>query len=449
MRGDTLSAQGKRDAMGRGAQCLSLLLVAFLATSEPAWRILGLGSSPAFASTAGESSTKSPTYLYPGRRAVGTARVSGQEAWVNNSRLVSGTTLFALDHVRLGERTTAALQLPGELVLVAGQTELVLREGAVSLEKGRIQLRQAAGSALEVDGAYFQVRLGSRGEAAAEVEVNPGGAEPLARIEVLAGVAEVRATGDPANYRVRAGEAAVLEMAEQGAAPATGNAGHVARVVPQVMILRGPSAGAGSEAAPQSPVLWNDELRSGRGGRARVELNDGSVLNLGSASSLRVLQHDASAQQTELDLVYGQVRCRVVPLTRPGAKFQVRTRAAVAGLVGTDFYLLSTDDFTELIVFDGQVRLTSLQTGQSVLVQAGMKLILYTNGTASGPSPATPEEVQQAVASTDVPEEHSGRRGGFWTGLGSNIVVSVGAIGSVTIIGLYLDHRQPVSPSAP
>ena len=142
-------------------------------------------------------------------------------------------------------------------------------------------------------------------------------------------------------------------------------------------------------------------MRSGPTGRAHIALNDGSQLNLGSDSSLRILQHDAQAQQTSLDLLVGRMRGKITKLTRPGAKFEIHTPVGIAGLVGTDFSLLVTNDYTELMVFEGAVRFTNL-SGQSVSVTAGNILRISKAGAFEGPSPATPQEVQTAQNLTDI-----------------------------------------------
>ena len=111
------------------------------------------------------------------------------------------------------------------------------------------------------------------------------------------------------------------------------------------------------QASVSDRVYWNDGLRSGPTGRAYVVLADGSQLNLGSDSSLRILQHDAQAQQTSLDLLMGRLRGKITKLTRPGAKFEIQTPVGVAGLVRYGFLsLLVTNDYVEMMVFEGAVR---------------------------------------------------------------------------------------------
>jgi ferric-dicitrate binding protein FerR (iron transport regulator) len=154
-------------------------------------------------------------------------------------------------------------------------------------------------------------------------------------------------------------------------------------------------------AEVSSGVFWNDELRSGSTGRAHITLKDGSQLNLGSDSNLRIVQHDAQAQQTSLDLLMGRVRGKITKLSRPNAKFEIHTPVGVAGLVGTDLSLLVTNDFTELMVFEGTVRFIILN-GQPITVTAGNKIRVSKAGAVDGPLPFAAQEAQTAQNLTDI-----------------------------------------------
>ena len=100
------------------------------------------------------------------------------------------------------------------------------------------------------------------------------------------------------------------------AAPQAGQkAGQVDRVIPAVKIERGAKQ---MTAAAHLPVNWEDIVATEQAGRARLALDDGSVLNVGSESSLKVTKHDAGAQQTEIDLTYGRMRSRAVKIAKPG-----------------------------------------------------------------------------------------------------------------------------------
>src|SRR5207245_8906699 len=112
------------------------------------------------------------------------------------------------------------------------------------------------------------------------------------------------------------------------------SAGKVTGVVPVGHIERGPTK---PQLSKGDAVLWNDSVVTERQGRARVVLDDGSILNVGSDSRLLVRQHNAKSQQTELFLAAGRMRAQVVKLTRSNPKFEVLTNTAVCGVLGTDF----------------------------------------------------------------------------------------------------------------
>src|SRR4051812_32242926 len=71
------------------------------------------------------------------------------------------------------------------------------------------------------------------------------------------------------------------------------NAGRIAAVMVEAKIAR--PSGKKFIAAPAtkgSEVAWNDIVRTNTAGRARIVLNDQSILTLGSDSTLRVVKHD-------------------------------------------------------------------------------------------------------------------------------------------------------------
>ena len=185
------------------------------------------------------------------------------------------------------------------------------------------------------------------------------------------------------------------------AAQAGQHAGQVTRMIPAVNIQRGAQQLA---AAAQAPVNWEDLVNTQRQGRARIGLDDGSVLNVGSESSLRVTKHDPGAQQTQIDLIYGRIRSNAVRLARPDAKFEVHTPVGVAGVVGTDFYVFYRRDLMLLVVLEGKVRFCSL-AGQCVDVLAGMiSTVRGNNQPPDQPTQATPSQLTEAALSTEIVE---------------------------------------------
>lgn len=183
------------------------------------------------------------------------------------------------------------------------------------------------------------------------------------------------------------------------AAQSAQRAGEIAREIPDVGITRGPQQ---LPAPVKALVDWNDVVLTGDGGRARVALDDGSLLNVGSSSSLTVTQHNSVAQQTQIELAYGRMRSQVVKQSKPNAKFEVHTSVGVAGVVGTDFFLGFLNGLFQIVVFDGHVRFCNLD-GVCVDVLSGqMATIRDGHQPPDPPIQATPTILADAVNATNV-----------------------------------------------
>jgi hypothetical protein len=175
-------------------------------------------------------------------------------------------------------------------------------------------------------------------------------------------------------------------------------AGKISVVMPVVDVERGSQRMA---AEARMPVLWGDIINTGRLARARVALDDGSILNVASESILQIVQHDVPNQQTQLDLTYGRIRAKAVKLTKPGAKFEVRTPTGTAGVVGTDFFISYENFVTRLIVYEGTVKFCS-RTAACVDLAAGLTSVIATTGAPSPPQAASPSELTDSGSSTAV-----------------------------------------------
>ena len=187
------------------------------------------------------------------------------------------------------------------------------------------------------------------------------------------------------------------------AEPQTGaqRAGEVSRLIPAVNIARGAKS---IVAAAKTVVDWQDVVNTQANARARVALDDGSVLNIGSDSSMRIVQHNAGAQQTDLEISLGKMRSQAQKITQPNGKFEVHTPAGVAGVVGTDFYTSYENNMMTVIVFNGFVRVCNL-AGVCVVVKAG-QMTTIRNGDNSGAlvTQATLATLTDAVSNTTLEE---------------------------------------------
>jgi len=210
----------------------------------------------------------------------------------------------------------------------------------------------------------------------------------------------------------------------------TQSAGNISRLIPSVNLQHGTRV---QLAAAGTKVLWGDTIQTDANGRARISLDDGSILNVGSNSNLRIVQHDAVNQRTQLQLTYGRLRASAVRLARPGATFEVRTPTAVAGVVGTAFDLTTGNDMTSISVTEGSVNFCNLQ-GQCVTVPAGYTSTIRDSQAPSQPTPTPPSTTSENLQSTSVDVTGPGVAG--VTVVAAPVTHSVLLI--VTIIGAVL-----------
>jgi hypothetical protein len=163
-------------------------------------------------------------------------------------------------------------------------------------------------------------------------------------------------------------------------------------------------------------IDWNDLLKTAHSGRVRAGLTDGSILSVGSDSELRVVEHDATSQQTSLELSYGKVRNQVTSITKAGGKYELKTPNAVIGVIGTDFVAAFKGNKTTVICYKGKVKVTPLgkivkNSGQSssdntVTLTDGQMVVITTAIPSAGfqASSTPPDVAQTGLLSTDVPD---------------------------------------------
>jgi hypothetical protein len=205
---------------------------------------------------------------------------------------------------------------------------------------------------------------------------------------------------------------------------------------------------------------FNDLLQTQKSGRLRAGLKDGSILSLGSNSELRVLQHDAASQQTSLEMDFGKVRSKVVKITQPNGKFEVKTPNAVIGVVGTDFYVGYEADRTTVICYRGKVMVTpsgnakimrnSGQTdanSNSIAVSEGQMVVISSELAAAGfqSNPAPSDLLQASMTDTNVPD---GPLPSVHPHLVRNLIIGIGAAATGWAVG-YTQLNSSGGSAAP
>jgi len=208
-------------------------------------------------------------------------------------------------------------------------------------------------------------------------------------------------------------------------------------------------------AKAKDDLDWNDVLKTTASGRVRAGLTDGSILSLGPNSELKVVQHDAASQQTSLEIGAGQLRSKVVKITQPGGKFQVKTPNAVIGVVGTDFFVEYSGGNTRVICYTGEVwvspsngAVTQGQGSGTVHIVAGQTVLVSSVIPAAGllPEP-TPLDLQQSsIAGTSVSDTVPGvvgvAGGAGWHAILIGLVVA-GASAGVVLGTRDAGHTTP------
>ncbi|MBZ5654570.1 MAG: FecR family protein [Acidobacteriia bacterium] len=204
---------------------------------------------------------------------------------------------------------------------------------------------------------------------------------------------------------------------------------------------------------------WNDLLKTEQKGRLRAGLTDGSILSLGSNSELRVVQHDAASQQTALEMNLGKVRSKVVKVTQPAGKFEMKTPNAVIGVIGTDFYVSYDSNKTTVICYTGKVSVTPIgnakvvkNSGDSsqnqILVSAGQMVVISSEIPPAGFEPqSTPADVQRAsIEETSVPDPLPPFRHPH---LVRNVMIGAGVAAAGWAIGVTQLNTSPSVPTRP
>lgn len=234
-----------------------------------------------------------------------------------------------------------------------------------------------------------------------------------------------------------------FDLLAQPQTAATQRAGEVSRVIPAVNIARGSQT---LTAAAKTIVDWQDVVNTQASARARVALDDGSVLNIGSDSSVRVVQHSAGAQQTDLEIGLGKMRSQAQKITRPDGKFEVHTPAGVAGVVGTDFYTAYENNQMTVIVFDGLVKVCNL-AGVCVVLKAG-QMTTIRNGDSSSPiaTQATLSTLTDAINSTLL-ETPNGVQTAHHIGKVTAITLGVLAAVPIIVFPVVNSHGTTTAPS--
>jgi hypothetical protein len=107
--------------------------------------------------------------------------------------------------------------------------------------------------------------------------------------------------------------------------------------------------------AAKTPLHPADVIVSGAG-KAKIGLNDGTVICVGENSRLQIAEYQSASNglKTRLDLRWGVLRL-LVNRSGAGGQFEVESETAVAAVRGTDWLIEVTPERTSVAVLQGAV----------------------------------------------------------------------------------------------
>jgi ferric-dicitrate binding protein FerR (iron transport regulator) len=395
------------------------------------------------------------------RGALGVMAVRGQ-VWLGGVAVPAATAVYEGDTVRTAKDAAAVMRLRSGMTVALGEQgevelagrgtaeELRLKQGAMTVS----QASPSAGGRVEVLGREVELR-GRGGVAAvgriaavgraAEVRAEQGELEILGRttasqrIHLQAGeVARLEAPLAQSGRRMGSGRAVLRRSrlragATAGAPQEVRKAGEVSGEIPKETVQR-QAAGAELPLNLHDEVNWQDLVKTEETGRVRIQLLDGSVLNVGARSQMRIIEHNPQTQQTQVELTVGRIRSQVVKLTKPGASFQMKTQTAVIGVVGTIFIVEATLTSTRVICIEGTVTVENINPSVRgrVRLQAGQGTTVLTAAAPTAAAPANAAELQAATDRTEIqPGMHAAAHPGTTMTVGSAATAAAGGVSAV------------------
>lgn len=204
-------------------------------------------------------------------------------------------------------------------------------------------------------------------------------------------------------------------------------------------------------------IDWNDLIRTLDAGRAQITLLDGSLLNVGARSVIKIVKHDPQAQQTEIEMTLGKMQAQVQKITTPGGKFELTTKSAVIGTIDTSYVAETDGNRTRVCGVEGSTLVkTDPNITKTVTLHKNECTVVVLGGAPSDPV-FSPGEVASLLNATSLPG--AATLGGATTttaaagGLSHGTLIwiaagSAAAAGGI-IAGVVLSGGTPTSRTTP
>jgi hypothetical protein len=373
----------------------------------------------------------------------------------------AGATLAPGSLVATGIDSTARLVLRGSEVTMRANTQVSMPTTTLglSLTQGTLLVKEPP-LLTKKQSSLLNERLLAKEQPTSDFQVAlPGASVVIKRDKGLGALAEVASVGTSSKITVEygfaeihisgapmllhAGQWARLEAAgsppragQSGATAAGPEAGKVTREVPQGSVQR---QGKELPLVTNDPVEWNDTVHTQSKGRLMITLTDGSVLSVGSRSEMKIVKVDPEAQQTDIELITGSVKADVQKVTKSGGHFEIHTKTAVIGVVGTTLLVTSNSKGTMICnttknsTGEAEVTVTDANGQQTKKLKTGFCAFFPLAGAAIAlGASASATTISGLTTATAI----AAGAAGATVGLGTGVIVTVAAVGTAgSIVG--------------
>ena len=109
-----------------------------------------------------------------------------------------------------------------------------------------------------------------------------------------------------------------------------------------------------------APVYLNDAIQTNKKGKVEIVFLDKSILYIGPVSKVSITRYfydpKTHISQTEVSLLQGKIRNKVRRLQQENSRYEVKTKTALCGVIGTDFAMKTFDgEKGSIFCFDGTI----------------------------------------------------------------------------------------------
>ncbi|MCB0408134.1 MAG: FecR domain-containing protein [Bdellovibrionales bacterium] len=177
----------------------------------------------------------------------------------------------------------------------------------------------------------------------------------------------------------------------------------VFRVVKGSVQLKSGKDGGISRAKIGQKVFPKDTIITGKDSRAKIVMVDKNVINVSPESNVVFENYEYEPEKQKknvlLNVIYGKVRSKVnQKYDGEQAKFQVKTKSAVAGVRGTDFLagVNPQNNQSQIVTFEGNVSFGQPGPGGTIVNPVSVGVGQMAQAMAGAP-PAPPRPVPQQM----------------------------------------------------